>query len=91
MENEISVGIWIKPPFLDAGGNWFSSVTEENPEGSWPWCGDLFLAAFKINKRWYFAVLRFSETGIETGEGDYWEGSAKDIEWIAKINNPGKA
>jgi hypothetical protein len=51
----------------------------------------LFLAAFKINKRWYFAVLRFSETGIETGEGDYWEGSAKDIEWIAKINNPGKA
>lgn len=91
MSNEINVGIWIKPPFLDADGNWFDSVTEENPEGEWPWCGDLFLAAVPMNgNRWDFAVLRFTETGIETGEGEQWGWSVGDIAWVAKIVEPGR-
>jgi hypothetical protein len=82
-ENEISAGTWIKPPFLDADGNWFDSVTE-------PWCGDRFLAAVPTNYGWDFTVVRFTETGIETGEGDPWGWSVEDVEWVAKIVNPPK-
>ena len=80
---------WIKPPFLDEEGNWKDTATEDNPEGDWPWCGDKFLAAVQLTTGWDYAVVCFTETGLEM-DGESFGWSAEDISWMAKISTPPK-
>lgn len=78
--------IWIRPP-------WRNEVTEE----CWPWVGDQFIAAVLVHDNrsnklfWEYAILSWSETGLECAGEPWgsWDGS--DIEWIAKIPEPLKA
>lgn len=76
---------WIKPPWRD----------RKEDEDGWPWCNDDFLAAVQLRDgpngetRWDFAVLHWTETGLETSDGESWMAwSEGDIEWIAKIPKP---
>jgi len=76
--------MWIKPP-------WRPMNTKEE---QWPWVGDQFLAAVAVkdgSKRgwgWEFAVLAWSESGLEC-EGESWTAWGEDdIEGIARIPEP---
>ncbi len=78
---------WIKPPFLDEDGNWKDTSTEANPEGDWPWVGDQFLAAVETKDGYEYAVVAFSESGLEL-DGEPWGWLAEDVAWVAKIITP---
>lgn len=78
--------VWIEPP-------WRRPQTAE--EGSWPYVGDLFLAAIpvedsRLSKRryWEYHVLSWSESGLEQDGEAFSAFDSDDIEWIARIEAP---
>ena len=86
---------WIRPPWREEKNR----PTDQNPEGSWPWVGDPFLAAVpcvhdrgKKTERsyWEYWVLCWSETSLDVyGTGDPFDAwGESDIEWIARIPRP---
>ncbi len=82
---------WIRPPWRDR------DETSSEDDGCWPWCGDIFLAAVRIvnvktqKEHWEYAVLSWSENGLEA-DGEAWSAWGEgDIEWIARIPEPANA
>ncbi len=76
---------WIVPPWRD----------RNDDEEGWPWVGDDFLAAVQLvdgpqgKRRWDYSVLHWTETGLETTDGECWSAwSESDICWIARIPQP---
>ena len=76
---------WIKPPWRD----------RKDDEDGWPWVDDHFLAAVQLvdgpngKPRWDFSVLHWTESGLETTDGECWSAwSESDIEWISRIPAP---